>query len=70
MIALDPQTRSVLSGVVTATGPGWCMVRSRSGRTVKAESVTRWRVGEVVVVIDGVVVGRAGTKRPTQTYEV
>jgi hypothetical protein len=60
-----------MTGVIASSIlPGWYLVRDQAGRQHRAASQELWRKGEKVTVIDGVIVGRAGTLQTTATYEV
>ena len=56
--------------IKSAILPGWYLVEDQSKRLHRAASQDLWRKGERVTVIDGVIVGRAGTAKTTDIYEV
>jgi len=71
MIVLNEQATGLATvGRVSAIGQGWYLVATDSGRSVRAESVTAWRIGDRVTVINGQIVGRAGARILTKIYEV
>lgn len=59
-------TGTIESGIL----PGWYLVRDQANRKHRVASQELWRRGERVTVIDGVIIGKAGTVQTTATYEV
>jgi hypothetical protein len=55
---------------VTAIGSGRYTLQDDAGRTLRAESNATWRIGDRVVLLAGRILGPAGNRRPTRTYEV
>lgn len=70
IVLTDQSPRQATVGRVSAIGQGWYLVATDSGRSVRAESVTAWRIGDRVTVINGQIVGRAGARPVTKIYEV
>ena len=71
MIIVNAQpAQAPLVATVTAIGSGLVTVQDDAGRTLRAESNDTWRIGDRVAILAGRILGPAGNRRPTRTYEV
>lgn len=71
MILINAQpAQAPTVATVTTIGSGWVTVQDDAGRTLRAESNDTWRIGDRVVILAGRVLGPAGNRRSTRTYEV
>jgi len=71
MIIIDAKNPQIsMVGTITSTGPGWAVVRSDSGRSVKAESSLIWGNGQRVGVVSGQITGLAGSAPVINIHEV
>ena len=60
----------MIATIDRAAGPGAYLVRDQAGRGHRVAAAADWRRGEVVLVVDGWIVGRAGAMVDVPIYEV
>lgn len=70
MIGLVPKQEGPINGVIYGRDGNGYMVRTGSGRTIRAASGDVWMVGTPVVVLSGQIIGRGGWLPPEKIYEV
>lgn len=60
----------MIATIDRAAGPGAWLVRDQAGRVHRVMAAADWRRGEVVLVVDGQIVGQAAVPPPAAVYEV
>ena len=60
----------MIATIERATVPGSWLVRDQAGRLHRVASTADWRRGESVLVVEGWIVGRAGSTGAAAVYEV
>lgn len=60
----------MIATVERAITPGAWLVRDTAGRLHRVSGTADWRRGESVLVVDGWIVGRAGSPGTVAVYEV
>lgn len=60
----------MIATIDRAVGAGIYLVRDQAGRGHRVMATAEWRRGEVVLVVDGWIVGPAAVPPPAAVYEV
>jgi len=70
VIVLNPKPEGPQTGTVIGRFAGGYLVRTASGRTIRAESPETWIISTPVTVLAGQIIGRSGRPQPSKIYEV
>lgn len=70
MILFDRLPEGPQAGIVIGRFDGGYLVRTGSGRTLRATAHDTWIIGTPVTVLAGQILGRAGRPQPSKIYEV
>lgn len=70
MSIIKPKKEQPVSGkVIERTGVVY-RIRTASGRITTAISKENWAVGSLVTVLNGAIIGAAGSRQPSKVYQV